>query len=106
MATGKEIKRLRGKISAARVAELIGVDADRLRKWEERDTDPKDTGDVEKVEAYFGVTLSELADLTNFDFVKKPKGNPGQDRDKDKIIALQDQIIQLKDKEQSELQNS
>lgn len=76
MAAGKEIKRLRGKkVSAADAATLIGVKVDRLRKWEERDTDPSDTGDVQKVESYFGVSLPGLKSLKNFDFVEFPRGN-------------------------------
>lgn len=75
MAAGKEIKRLRGKnITASQAASLIGVGVDRLRKWEERDTDPSDTGDIAKVERYFGVTLSDLKTLKSFDFVETPRG--------------------------------
>ena len=70
MAAGKEIKRLRGKsVSAAQTANLIGVGVDRLRKWEERDVDPSDSGDIQKVEQFFGRKLSELPDLKSFDIV-------------------------------------
>jgi hypothetical protein len=73
MATGKEIKRLRGgETSAAKVASLIGVGVDRLRKWEERDVDPSDTADIEKVEAYFGCALNQLKNIKDFEFVKRP----------------------------------
>jgi hypothetical protein len=84
MATGKEIKRLRGKTSAGRVADLIGVGVDRLRKWEERDSDPSDSGDVSKVERYFGVPLGKLRDLKTFDFVEFHKLDTDY---KDKYIA-------------------
>lgn len=83
MAAGKEIKRLRGKdVTASKAAKFIGVGVDRLRKWEERDTDPVDTGDRAKVEAYFGVKLEQLNTLKSFDFVEKKaenaqKGAPG-----------------------------
>lgn len=97
MATGKEIKRLRGNLSAEKVAEFIGVNASRLRKWEERDSDPKDTDDVRKVEDYFGVSLSELAGLTNFAFVKKPPKNPDITPGSQSEVVLLRQIIQLKD---------
>lgn len=85
MAAGKEIKRLRGKnISAADAATFIGVGVDRLRKWEERDVDPSDTGDIAKVETYFGIPLWALKDLKTFDFVE----NPHAVKDfKDKYIA-------------------
>lgn len=73
MAAGKEIKRLRGNVSAAKAANLIGVDPERLRKWEERNVDPKDVGDISAVEAYFGCTLKELEQLDNFQFSPKEK---------------------------------
>jgi transcriptional regulator with XRE-family HTH domain len=72
MATGKEIKRLREsnekKISVAKAASLIGIDSERLRKWEQRDADPNDSDDIEKVEKYFGVSLDDLKKLDNFQF--------------------------------------
>lgn len=100
MAAGKEILRLRGKISAADVAEYIGVKVDRLRKWEERDTDPKDTGDVEKVEAYFGVSLSGLKDLKTFDFVETSRGTTDY---KDRYIATLEKQNKYLEKEVTEL---
>lgn len=62
-------------MSASRAAGLIGVGVDRLRKWEERDSDPSDTGDIAKVEKYFGVPVSELKELKSFDFVESPQKN-------------------------------
>jgi transcriptional regulator with XRE-family HTH domain len=107
MAAGKEINRLRGKaVSAAKVAGLIGVNADRLRKWEERDTDPSDTGDIQKVEDYFGCTLSELKNIEEFEFVKKPMTTKSSDlvsELKDRLIASQESEIKLlKERQQSE----
>lgn len=76
MAAGKEIKRLRGKdVTASKAAKFIGVGVDRLRKWEERDTNPTDTGDIQKVEMYFGCSLGDLAKLKEFDFVQFPREN-------------------------------
>lgn len=76
MAAGKEIKRLRGRdVTASKAAKFIGVGVDRLRKWEERDSDPSDTGDITKVEAYFGVKLDQLSTLKSFDFVEKRAEN-------------------------------
>lgn len=47
MAAGKEIERLRkshaNRLSVAKAASFIGVDSERLRKWESRDADPSDT---------------------------------------------------------------
>lgn len=72
MAAGKEIRRLRishgKKISVARVASLIGVDSERLRKWEYKDIDPYDSSDIQKIETYFGVPLNKLKDLDDFQF--------------------------------------
>lgn len=99
MAAGKEIKRLRGKTSARVVADLIGVGVDKLRKWEERDADPSDSGDIEKVERYFGLSLNQLAGLKNFDFVQISRGTEHQ---KDELIkSLRDQIQDLKDHNQT-----
>lgn len=92
MATGLEIKRLRGKkISASEAANLIGVGVDRLRKWEERNVDPSDTGDIQKVEQYFGCKLNQLSSIKIFDFVEM-----GQTVDyKDKYIRLQEKYTLL-----------
>jgi transcriptional regulator with XRE-family HTH domain len=85
MATGKEIKRLRGKkVTAAKAAALIGVGVDKLRKWEERDTDPSDSGDIQRVEDYFGQKLSQLNQIKSFDFVETPRGTSDF---RDKYIA-------------------
>lgn len=73
MAAGKEIKRLRGNVSAAKAANLMGVDPERLRKWEERNVDPKDVGDINAVESFFGCTLKDLETLDNFQFSPKEK---------------------------------
>lgn len=93
MAAGKEIKRLRLKAeaSADKVAGLIGVSAGALRKWEERDTDPSDSGDIRKVERYFGVSLAGLPAIQNFDFVKKDL----TDDYKEKYLALLEEHKEL-----------
>lgn len=101
MPTGKELKRLRGKlITAAEVAALIGVGVDRYRKWEERDTDPNDTGDIEKVEKYFGVPLQGLKDLKFFDFVQTPDKN--QDF-RDRLISSLEREKKLLERENERL---
>jgi hypothetical protein len=71
MAAGKEIKRLRGSISAQKIADLIGISAEKLRKWEQRDADPKDIQDIRQIEWYFGCKLENLTNLDNFNFVQK-----------------------------------
>lgn len=78
MPAGNEIKRLRIKAqkSAAEVAALMGVNAERLRKWEQRDVDPKDSADINRVEKFFGTSLDNLSKLNEFDF-----GQDGTKRD-------------------------
>lgn len=94
MATGKELKRLRGKKSATEIAALIGVGVDRMRKWEERDVDPSDSGDIAKVESYFGTTLDGLKALKSFDFVENPSKQDYRDR---YINSLEKQVRTLED---------
>ncbi|WP_276484844.1 helix-turn-helix domain-containing protein [Paraflavitalea pollutisoli] len=64
MAFGKEIKRLRDSInlSAQKLADLIGIDAERLRKWEQKDLNPREE-DVARIEQFFGITLEEVMQL-------------------------------------------
>lgn len=106
MAAGKEIKRLRGSISVQKVASLIGVDVERLRKWEQRDADPKDSGDVAAVEAYFGRPISELSRLDNFQFVPRTlslKSTSPVAEYRDKYILLLEKLNQEKDREIKEI---
>lgn len=77
MAFGFEIKRLRSKsnISAQKLADLIGIDADRLRKWEEKDFDPRDE-DTVKIEQFFGMSLRDIVNLESIkEFTKVPNQN-------------------------------
>jgi hypothetical protein len=130
MAAGKEIKRLRGSISAQQAANFIGVDVARLRKWEQRDADPKDSGDINKVETYFGCKLKDLKNLDSFQFIKKNENEQNMQsqvdtadceeikvevkylkqivdklektiEDKNEIISLQRQLIRGEDKSKS-----
>lgn len=96
MAAGREIKRLRGKVSAADAARLIGVGVDRLRKWEERDADPSDSGDIKRVEAYFGCSLTELKDLKSFDFVEVSRDT--EDYQKKYIRLLEKNLADLEER--------
>lgn len=63
MATGAELKRIRAtnNLSAQQLAALVGIDLDRLKKWEQRDQNPR-AQDAEKLLSFFGVQA--LADLT------------------------------------------
>ncbi|WP_315821448.1 helix-turn-helix transcriptional regulator [Paraflavitalea speifideaquila] len=75
MAFGKEIKRLRDGInlSAQKLADLIGIDAERLRKWEQKDLNPREE-DVLKIESYFGLRLEEIMGLQHFRAATLPPG--------------------------------
>lgn len=61
MAFGKELLRLREKagLTPAKLAKKLGVDAARLRKWEERDSNPKQEDQV-LIESAFGLTIEEI----------------------------------------------
>lgn len=64
MAFGKEIKRLRekAKMSAQSFADSCGIDAERLRKWEQRDIDPRHD-DAFKIEEAYGVAIDDFIKL-------------------------------------------
>ena len=64
MAFGNTIKRLRedAHISVQKLSDLIGVNADRMRKWEQNDSIPR-INDVSKIESFFGMDLSEIEKL-------------------------------------------
>jgi transcriptional regulator with XRE-family HTH domain len=64
MAFGKEIKRLRSKAgwSAQKLADVLGVKAERLRKWEQFDSTPKEN-DKKIIEDKFGVPINSLHSL-------------------------------------------
>jgi phage repressor protein C with HTH and peptisase S24 domain len=72
MGTGKEIKRLRLKahLSAEKAAKAIGVDPDRLRKWESKGLEPRDK-DALTISDFFGVELDRLNTLQSFNFFQK-----------------------------------
>lgn len=114
MAAGQEIKRLRGSISAERAAKLIGVDSARLRKWEQRDVDPKDSGDINSIESYFGCKLSDLKNLDSFKFEPKEKVTSGGKESVQLLIehlsSLEKENFELKQRiaelEKSALSNS
>lgn len=72
VAFGKEIKRLReqSNYSAKKMADLMNVDVERLRKWEQRDQDPRDE-DTEKIEAFFQMPINEAMKLKSLPKVQK-----------------------------------
>lgn len=74
MAFGKEIKRLRkaAGISVEKLAGKIGVNADRWRKWEAKDFDPRDE-DQRKIESFLKIPISEISKLDSIGkFLKVP----------------------------------
>jgi transcriptional regulator with XRE-family HTH domain len=84
MALGKEIKRLREDvpISAQKLADRIGIDADRLRKWEQKDLDPRHD-DVMLIEDFFGMDIKRVMSLSS---IKKFLGtNENNRQPKDKV---------------------
>jgi len=109
MAAGKEIKRLREsgikKISAETLAGYMNVDAAKLRKWEQRDADPKDSGDKKNVETYFGCTLIGLEKLDKFQFYdpkfsKKPSIKTNEELAQMAIVdILIEEVAKLKAKQ-------
>lgn len=66
MGFGKEIKRLRDDVnmSAGKLAIIIGIDADRLRKWEQKDLTPRDK-DTATIEQFFGMSLEKIEKLSS-----------------------------------------
>lgn len=64
MAFGKELKRLReaSGLSAQQLADDLKLSAHKLRKWEERDIDPK-PADRKRIEDAYKMTLEELVKL-------------------------------------------
>ena len=76
MGFGTEIKRLRNnaKISAKKLADLIGIDSERLRKWELNDQGPRHE-DKLIIEKYFGNSLEAIMkweEIPNEFLVSKP----------------------------------
>lgn len=69
---GKQLKRIRllNGLSVQKFANYVGLNADRLRKWEERGVNPKD-GDAEIISNYFEVPIDELHRIEKFKFSSK-----------------------------------
>lgn len=74
MSFGKEMKRLReeANMSVQKIADMIGVNADRWRKWEEKDLKPRmEDGII--IEAFFGMGIRDLTKLESIkEFLKVP----------------------------------
>lgn len=64
MAFGKEILRLqtKAKWTASKLAKAMGVNDAKLRKWQERDSTPKEE-DIKIIERSFGLSLDEIMKL-------------------------------------------
>lgn len=99
MGFGKHIKALREKqnISAQKVAEWMGVDAARLRKWEEKDLNPREA-DTAKIESAFGCTIDKILELDRIPlFQYVPKSDfPGSVEEKDESASYLTQRRDLK----------
>ena len=83
MAFGAEIKRLRedARISVQKIADKIGVDAGRWRKWEEKDLTPREE-DVLKIESFFGMDIGKIIALKSIKkFLNVQNGHNNLDGD-------------------------
>jgi len=91
MAFGSELKRLRenAKISVQKIADKIDVDADRWRKWEEKDLTPR-IEDATKIENFFGMPLEDIMKLKSIKkFLIVPHENLELEDSGDNINYLQ-----------------
>lgn len=97
MGFGFSIKKLREEagISVEKLTQRIGVKADRWRKWEEKDLNPRDE-DQRKIEDFFKLSLQNIAGLTSiskFLNVPTPGHREGPDGavqvDGDKILIFE-----------------
>jgi transcriptional regulator with XRE-family HTH domain len=76
MAFGKEIKRIKlgQKLTAARVAEILGVSQDRLTKWMQKDLNPREE-DIIKMERKMGMSVDEIMKLDKLPIIQKVPNN-------------------------------
>ena len=76
MAFGKEIKRIKNnqKLTAARVAEILGVSQDRLTKWMQKDLNTKEDDRI-KIEKNLGMTIEEIMKLEKLPLLQKVPNN-------------------------------
>lgn len=75
MSFGSEIKRLRqdARISVQKIADLIGVDAERWRKWEDKNLTPR-MEDTAIIENFFGMPLNKIGKLLSIkEFLNVPR---------------------------------
>jgi|ERR1700749_1362669 len=72
MGVGTQIKRIRdlNDLSAVKMASLIGVDVERLRKWESKNLNPR-REDSDKIEEFFKVPISELSKIDKIVYSSK-----------------------------------
>lgn len=105
MGTGKEIKRLRttARLSAEKAAEFMGIKADRLRKWEAMDLEPRDD-DARKLVDFFGRSLEKLGEIEKFDFSNSVPNTSNlkpvkEETDPAKKEALEQAILNLSEAE-------
>jgi transcriptional regulator with XRE-family HTH domain len=91
MAFGKEIKRIKEthKYSAKKMADILGVDVERLRKWMQKDSDPRD-GDVAKIEENTGFELSQFSEIERLPVLGIP--NSSSTFKRTSKVAMENQI--------------
>lgn len=92
MPFGATIKRLREPtgMSVQKLADRIGVDAARMRKWEEKDLTPRHEDQL-IIEEFFGISLEEIGRLESIKkFLTVPKKEiPSQVSDKEAAYILE-----------------
>ena len=104
LATGSELKRIReaSNLSANSLAKLLDVSSDRLRKWEQRDIDPKHEDQI-KIEKFFNIELSELGKIKRVPVFPNKSNTLNDDsaldnQTKDEIIRALNETIEAQKK--------
>jgi transcriptional regulator with XRE-family HTH domain len=93
MKPGEELKRIRllNELSARKFAEYVGIDAARLRKWEDYGINPKEA-DTEIIENFFNVPIDELNKIKKFKFKAKRIVQENLQTNSEDLLALKAKV--------------
>ena len=93
MKPGEELKRIRllNELSARKFADYVGIDAARLRKWEDYGINPKEA-DTEIIENFFNVPIDELNKIKKFKFKAKRIVQENLQTKSEGLLALKAQV--------------
>lgn len=93
MKPGEELKRIRllNELSARKFADYVGIDAARLRKWEDYGINPKEA-DTEIIENFFNVPIDELNKIKKFKFKAKRIVQENLQTKSEDLLALKAQV--------------